>query len=164
MQSESQAALQPLAHLRRSYSLYLVLTLFRPEDDMGELDFTYDDSMLQGDEEEETAVLAAQPKGEEEQEVSAIWADPWDMLNRLCKNHQKRFIPKKKKTKRTAKLHLYSPDWLAWQQSAVAAQDSWYFLRFTSCLLRHLMAGYNLIADKNGPINGPLMLVVIVML
>ncbi len=48
----------------------------RPEDDMGELDFTYDDSLLQGDEEEDTAVTALQQKEQEDQEVFAVWAAP----------------------------------------------------------------------------------------
>ena len=46
----------------------------RPVDDTGELDFTYDDSLLQGEEEEDTAVLATQQKEQEDQEVFAIWA------------------------------------------------------------------------------------------
>ncbi|KAL0044325.1 hypothetical protein WJX82_011645 [Trebouxia sp. C0006] len=39
-----------------------------PVDDTGELDFTYDDSLLQGEEEEDTAVLATQQKEQEDQE------------------------------------------------------------------------------------------------
>ena len=41
---------------------------------MGELDFTYDDSLLQGEEEEDTAVLTTQQKEQEDQEVFAVWA------------------------------------------------------------------------------------------
>lgn len=41
---------------------------------MGELDFTYDDSLLQGEEEEDTAVLSTQQKEQEDQEVFAVWA------------------------------------------------------------------------------------------
>ncbi|KAA6428991.1 MAG: hypothetical protein FRX49_01101 [Trebouxia sp. A1-2] len=40
-----------------------------PVDDTGELDFTYDDSLLQGEEEEDTAVLATQQKVQEDQET-----------------------------------------------------------------------------------------------
>ena len=41
---------------------------------MGELDFTYDDSLLQGDEEEDAAVLATQEAEHKDQEVLAVWA------------------------------------------------------------------------------------------
>lgn len=41
---------------------------------MGELDFTYDDSLLQGDEEEDPAVLATQETEHKDQEVLAVWA------------------------------------------------------------------------------------------
>lgn len=46
---------------------------YRPENDLGELNFIYDDSMLQGEDEEDIIPVAApQPSAPEQQEVSAI--------------------------------------------------------------------------------------------
>ena len=63
---------------------------------MGELDFTYDDSMLQGDEEEESPAVVAQTKEQEQQEVSAVSAGAVGLpVPQACQNKAQK---KKKQT------------------------------------------------------------------
>ena len=72
---------------------------------MGELDFTYDDSLLQGEEEEDTAVLTTQQKEQEDQEVLQSGQCPLGSLLRGLRCNSRQHYIKQQRSRFSDRRH-----------------------------------------------------------